>query len=1004
MFLTHLSRYVNGLEPEDTKILQLLTQWKMMASPRCDRYVLQKGILGFPVSRIKLAFAYVLLWVVILKGPSLNGDMGFEAFGAVQAQRKACDGFCTCEEYPSNIAEQTGCRDFFLSAYCWTEQQLKRRKGLFLILPDKVYAVIVFSYGQTSEQGQRYRLPPGEMLLREIQTLRGFICDVTPVLTNPLWQTHPISVSEGICRTVSDMDATHGMVTQEALMEQLVTNYPGIAVPSHDILYNILGPLIKERKTYRTGEGYFMVTPNTYFTTNGATEDNSRVPLGDSSCCSLPSVAYLVNVECCAEPGRENIPTVSRYRTCPCFPDQNMLCEQRHQVRNRESNGGGKKGSSELKPSVPAPETSTSAENHSRDTIKSLTSVKRKKKRFGLGLFWRSASKKEKPKKEYSTFSAQFPPKEWPVRDEDDLDNIPRDIEHEIIKSINPTLTVDNLIKHTILMQELEEQKKGVGKDTSAEVSAVRQNRRSQDCVQKTQRKPAKRTRKTKSKQEKQVSRSNTTSHIHEPTSQDEKREGNLSLPLRNQQPSDVAVESDVIYKKQIKNPFQGLPWRRNFCVKGYRGTVNGQLKSRTRKPGRAFQRPRSLDCPNPFDCETEQPATETQADEAKQRKLPRADGSSLQPKKGSLSENFSYPQGSALQIDDNKSKYFLESNTSEENIYRTVQKNHGDMKTPPHFYTEDSGMCKEEANFSLHLKGGHCKADTVCELLDQTANEFQNVSLSNYTASVNVVKKPGVKYRQKTDKKSEVIFKYDCASHPGSMRLGSVGFTDNWQLLHQKAHDGDTCNSLHLDDTEPRHLPPGHAFSDTRVWSKAVQKLGAAASLKTWKVNVYPIPYDTTANKGDSGEHGCRERASFAESIDGSKAHPNPDFTGESCLCSQVLLIGHRKEEETGLIEGTKVPAEVDFWHANEAGSDPDAVQNFTYETGEAAAHCAFGSQTKERSSPREKKGLIFKNTRTVISGQKHSEGTENHSITGDSGIDSPRWTEKKMKLPAKF
>ncbi|NXS66777.1 STOX1 protein, partial [Pandion haliaetus] len=824
--------------------------------------------------------------------------------------------------------------------------------------------------------------------------------DVTPVLMNPLLQSHSIPLAEGICRTISDMNVDHVMVTQETLMEQLVKNYPGIAVPSHNILYNILGTLIKERKIYHTGEGYFIVTSNTYFTTNDATEDNRRVPLADSHC-SSPSITYLVNIERCADLEKENIPTVSRYRSCHCFPDQNMLCEQKpRQLVNCEPNGGGRKGCSESKPSIQTQGISTSAENHSWDAIKSLTSVKEKlkNKSFGLGLFWRSASKKEKCKKEYSTFSAQFPPKEWPVRDEDDLDNIPRDIEHEIIKRINPTLTIDNLIKHTILMQKFEEQKKHISKRTSAEESIVRQNHLSKDCIQKAQSRPEKLTRKTKSKREKQISRSNRKSHIHELTSQNEKLEENLSVPIRNQQPSDVGVESHVIYKKQIKNPFQGLSWRRNFHAKGYKGTINSQLKSRTRKKDRALQRPWFLDSSKTFGSETEQLTTEMQADKANQNKLLHANRSSLQIKKDSLSENFSYPQGSTLQID-KKSKYFLESTISEENIYRgTVKKNPGDIKKSPHTYTEENGVCKEDAKLSLHLKDEYCrcKADTVCEQLDQTANEFQNVRLSNYAANVSQVKKNGVKYRQKTDKKSELLFKYDCASYPRSTELESEGFTDNCHLLYQKVHDGDTCNLLHLDDNfednEPCHLPPGHASSDRRDWRKAVQKLGTAMSLKNCKVNTYPTQYNTTVNKHDSGEHGYRESASFAESIDGSKEHPKPDFSEESCLGSQVLLIGHRKEEETGLTKCVKTSAVADFCHTNEADSDADTLQNFTYEMGEVVACCALGSQTKEMRNPVGKKDLFFKNACTVVSGQKHLEGMENYSITGDSGIDSPR------------
>ncbi|NWR59081.1 STOX1 protein, partial [Bucorvus abyssinicus] len=822
-----------------------------------------------------------------------------------------------------------------------------------------------------------------------------------PVLMNPLSQSPSIPLAEGICRTVSDMNADHMMVTQETLTEQLVKNYPGIAVPSHNILYNILGTLIKERKIYHTGDGYFIVTPNTYFITNDATEDNRRVPLEDGCHCSSPSITYLVKTEHCADLVKENIPIVPRYRSCHCFPDQNMFCEQKYQqLMNHEPPGGGKKGCSELKPSVQTQGISISAENHSWDTIKSLTSVKEKlkSKRFGLGLFWKSASKKEKHKKEYSTFSAQFPPKEWPVRDEDDLDNIPRDIEHEIIKRINPTLTVDNLIKHTILMQKFEEQKKYISKGTSVEESIVRQNHLSKDCIQKTQSKPAKHTRKTKSEKEEQISRNHRKSHIHELTSPNEKLEENLSLPIRSQQPADVAVESHAIYKKQIKNPFQGLSRRRNFYAKGYRGTFNSHLKTRSRKKERALQRPRSSDPSKLFDYETEQLATEMQAGKAKENKLLHANRSSRQLQEDSLRENCSYLQGSTLQTD-NKSKYFPESNISEENVYRrTVKKNPGNIKRSLQSYTEDNGVCKEDAKFSFHVKDEYCrcKADTVCELLDQTANEFKNVHLSNYTANVNLVKKNGVKYRQKTDKKSELIFKYDCASHPGSMKLGSEGFTDNCHLLHQKAHDGDTCNLLlQLDDNfegnEPCHLCPGYAFPDGRDWSKAVQKLGTAMALKTRKLNTYPAQYNTIGNKCDSGERGYKESAGFAESIDGSKEHLKPDLTEESCLCSQILPVGHR-EEETSLTDCVRASAVADFCHTNEADSDADTLQNFTYEMGKVEACCASGSWTKETRNPQGKNELCFQNVCTVIPGQKHLEVTENHSITGDSGIDSPR------------
>ncbi|XP_064001339.1 storkhead-box protein 1 isoform X2 [Pogoniulus pusillus] len=809
---------------------------------------------------------------------------------------------------------------------------------------------------------------------------------------NPLSQSHSVPLAEGICRTILDMNANHVVVTQEALMEQLDKNYPGITLPSHKTLHKILGTLIKERKIYHTGEGYFIVTPSTYFIPSDTIEDKREVPpLEKSCCCSSPSIIYLVNFECCADLMKENVSAVSHYRSCYCFPDQNMLGVKQWHLMNHEPNGRGRKGCNELKPSIQTQGIATSAEKHSWDTIRSLTSVKEKlkSKRFGLGLFWRSASKKEKMKKVYSTFSAQFPPKEWPVRDEEDLDNIPRDIEHEIIKHINPTLTIDNLIKHTILMQKFEEQKKYTSDGTLAEASIRRQKHPSEDYSPKMESKPSKHTCKNKSKKEKHISRSNRKPHIHELTSESAKLEENPSLPIRNQEPSNIAVESHVIYKKQIKNPFQGLSRRHSFHAKGYKSIANKQIKSRTRKQERAFQKPQSLNSPKIFDYKNEELAMEKQTYIAKHNVLLHPSRSSLQLRIDSLRGNFNYPQGSILQTD-NKSKCFLESNISEENIYRRkVQNDPEDAIKSPCSYAEDESVCKEDAQVSLHSKDECCrsKADAVCELVDQTAKEFKNVCLSNYTAKVNMVRKKGKKYRQKTDEKSELVFKYDCASHPRSVKLESEGFTDNCHLLYQKAQDGNICNSLHLDDNfELCHLPPGHALSTTRDSSAAVQRL----YLKNCKVNTYPAQHNTTVSKDVSGEHVCKESVSFAESINGSKEHPNTDFPERSRLCSQVLPTGHRKELETGLNNCMMAPAAADFCPANEADSDADALQNFAYEMGTVVACCVLGSQA-EQARNLLGKDLFVKDACTVTPGQKHPEGMENHSITGDSGIDSP-------------
>ncbi|NXJ07983.1 STOX1 protein, partial [Odontophorus gujanensis] len=803
-----------------------------------------------------------------------------------------------------------------------------------------------------------------------------------PAPMNPYSLPQSVPLAEGICCTISDMNADQTTVTQRTLVEQLVRRYPGIAVPSQKILYDILGTLIKERKIYHTGEGYFIVTPNTYFVTNDATEYNKRVRRKGSE------DTYQANSERCADPVKESTAAVSR-----CLPDQNMLPEQSlGRLMSQEPKRGGKKGCTERKPLIQTHIISSSAENHSWDTLKSLTSVKEKlkRKRFGLGLFWRSTSKKEKHK-EYSTFSAQFPPREWPVRDEDDLDNIPRDVEHEIIRCINPSLTIDNLIKHTKLMQKSEERKKYTTEGTSAEALTLRQKYLSKECVQKTQIRKAKHKRKTESNKEKQMSRNNwKLKTVDEPTSQSQKLEEDVSLLVTNQQPLGAAAESQVIYKKQIKNPFQGLSWKHNFNAKAYKGRINRQRKSRSRNQERDLQRfTKSLDSPRASEYEAEQLLAEVQADNTKQNKLLQANGFSLQLKKDSLRDNVIYPQSSTLRIDD-KCKCFLESKVSEDTLYRrAVKRNPGDVQKSLDSYAEDKSVRKEKAKYLLHLKGEYCryKADTVGEMLDQAANEFQNVHLSNYTTNVTRAKEFGVTCRQKTDKKNEPVSKYDCANRPGSVKLEGDRFTNRCYLQNRKAHDCDKRGLLHLDDSfecnEPHQLLSCHAFSGTRDWNKPLQKLGTP--LKNSKVNIYPNQYNTTVNRCDSEGYGYRESADFAESICDTKKHQKPDLTERSCLCSQVLPTVSRKEEEISFAECVKASA-VGFCDTNEA------LQNCTCEMAEAVARHALGPQARETRTSPGKIGLVLKNDHTVVSGENHTEGTENHSVTGDSGIDSPR------------
>ncbi|XP_077466123.1 storkhead-box protein 2-like isoform X3 [Stigmatopora argus] len=329
---------------------------------------------------------------------------------------------------------------------------------------------------------------------------------------SPISQSQFIPLGEVLVLAISAMNSAHKPVTHEALTEHLQTCFPGVPTPTEEVLHHTLNMLVRERKIFPTPDGYFIVTPQTYFITPSLIRTGSKWYHLDERAadrhqhqnqqtqCTSPLSGTITpstsgGVRDRSHPKSNQNHSVGGGGVDSFFnntyrgddpPSHHTTLQIRSPKDHREAY------SSPHSPQSP-PQPAAGTTEKSRSTLgfpfKTDTLTKHRggggggtgelekqagsgtaSRKFGLKLF-RLSFKKDKTK-QLATFSAQFPPEEWPLRDEEVPSQLPRHVEMEIIRRINPDLTVENLARHTAVMKRLEEERAQRSKASSANHSS----------------------------------------------------------------------------------------------------------------------------------------------------------------------------------------------------------------------------------------------------------------------------------------------------------------------------------------------------------------------------------------------------------------------------------------------------------------------------------------------------------------------------------------------------
>ncbi|XP_078421935.1 storkhead-box protein 1-like [Cetorhinus maximus] len=830
----------------------------------------------------------------------------------------------------------------------------------------------------------------------------------------PIAQSQFVPLAEVLCCVISEMNVSHKIVTQEALMEYLDKCYPGIATPSQEILHNALGSLIQDRKIYHTGEGYFIVTPYTYFIAGNKEKQSHPWMLYEECATSLAPVTYLVSVESCEEPVKEEkvLPDETPHcRSCCCFSQQEVKKQQPEQRLSTGSPGQG--NCREHKPSIQHRATSTSV-GPQRTELSRAKEKENPIRKLGLSLFRRN-TRKECPKRMYGTFSGQFPPEEWPVHDESSLGNIPRDVEHQLIKRINPGLTVENLVRHTLLMKKLGREKTAPYHSTSSMEHLIsKQRHHSKGSPQKALAGPQQQRRARSNREKKRLKRmgSQQTSEGLPKTrsglrvkemAKPRRSEGEQMLPEEpNMQLCRSSNPTPHFYKKRINNPFSEMS-----SVKHHHAQNNSLRIEGCHRVGRRL---RSLDSP------TRAGGAVSVKESAKDR----FQLNTARNLRSSEADSKDQPQSHAVRAERQNQANTChhiptgcQTHDDPSESQTPVSPTNDHISSHIHSCTQAAGEAhqQQEREECVNVTKQEVSHEYGDSPVPQTWQDQAPKQAQNPGGVERLLNQSHPPRAQLMSQVQACQSEGGVVSQPETDGGQSATFTDDDQTLYQRELDeDDACSSLYLNDdaeiTQCSQFPttlPGFGCAD----GAGSEGVPAVLSNESWVLTKILLQEQQTENS-ESGE---QQVASWLEVSNRSLGQSKPCFGKEPHTqlhryqSMSQLAYGHLEEEEhlSGCSEPDLLVSSIfDYCDATGADSGPETLQNLKNEgTRNTASQELWavhqGMKAQLMRNLERNLGLLQHSHNTALSQTSHEENThletlESHSITGDSGIDSPR------------